>query len=308
MKTVILSDIHVDFWWPQVVDRSRFSVADPDESVTRETLDYMWKLFSVPDADAIIVAGDISNDFLSFSYTVKWLSEKYARVIMVIGNHDMIVRGGTVSKSNLRFKTTEQKLAAMKDVCRQFQNVYLLEGAETSPLVKYNIGGCMGMCDFKCNPPAFGLDPLIRWRRKWFDGKFWRYFDRDPIAIWNHYDKLMDELMQFHPKVMVTHFVPFEIGIPENYRLDPLNYVYFFHAEKYLEEMNDDTYWICGHTHVRKRAEYVNSKGNLIHILCNPLGYPETRFDTSCEVMDFRGDKLVRTTERFDFNNFVINV
>ena len=281
---------------------------DPEESVTIETLEYLWTFHAIPETEGIFLAGDYSNDYLTFTRIVPWLSNKYKRVVMVLGNHDLVVRGSTPSKSNLQFASTEQKIARMKDFCRAYDNVFLLDG-EDGPLmhIRENFGGCMGMCDFKCEAPTYGLDAFTAWRRHWFDGRHLRYFNQEPAAIWNHYDKKMMNIVQAQPKVIMTHFVPYQMGVPSKYRTDPWNFVYFFNAEKYLEQMADDTYWFCGHTHGRMKTEYVNSKVNHIHIWCNPIGYPGDR-ENVIEFVDYTGEKLLRGSVEGNDTAFIIEL
>ena len=77
--------------------------------------------------------------------------------------------------------------------------------------------------------------------------------------------------------------------------------------QKYLEEMSDNSYWICGHTHGKRIAYYVNSKGNLITIMCNPFGYPND-YMPYCDVLDYTGEKLVRKQERVSHEDFIIDM
>ena len=293
MKYLLLSDIHVDTHFEYAVDRSRLVADDPDESVTIETMEYLWKTYRIPDTEGLILAGDYSNDFLTFSRIIPWLSAKYKRVYLVLGNHDLVVRGSTPSKSNQKFASTEQKIGHMKDVCRQFDNIFLLDEENTRPILKNGIGGCPGFCDFRCEAPRYGLDPFTAWRRNWFDGKHMRWFGQEPGLIWNHADKAMDTIVKFHPKVIVTHYSPYQIGVPFDFRNEAWNYVFYFDAKKYLDEMDDDTYWLCGHVHGRMKTEYINEKGNRIHLWCNPLGYPGDR-SNKIEFVDYTGEKLLR--------------
>ena len=308
MKYLLLSDIHVDTHFEDAVGKVRSHVDDPEESVTIETLEHLWKFYKIPETEGIFLAGDYSNDYLTFTRIVPWLSSKYKRVVMVLGNHDLVVRGSTPSKANLPFASTEQKIARMKDFCRAYDNVFLLDG-EDGPLthIRENFGGCMGMCDFKCEAPSYGLDAFTAWRRNWYDGRHWKFFNQEPAAIWNHYDKKMMNIVQAQPKVIMTHFVPYQLGVSFDFRNDPWNYAFYFDAEKYLEEMPDDSYWFCGHVHGRRKAEYVNSKGNRIHIWCNPLGYPgeRTRY---IELLDYTGEKLERGSVDGSDNDFIIDL
>ena len=303
MKAFVISDLHFDFYEAYAVEPARARKADPPEDVTIDTLEYIWSTHFLPETEAIILGGDYSNDYLRFSGFIPWIAKKYKEVFLVLGNHDLTCRGlATNSKSNLQFTCSEMKIAKMKEICNAIPNVHFLEGD-----VVNGIGGCMGMCDFKCEIPHYGLDPFTNWKRNWYDGKYWRYFRQEPGAIWNYYDKMMMDIVQQKPKVMVTHFMPIQLGIPHEYRNDPWNYVFYFDAEKYLEEMPDDSYWICGHTHGKRIAHYVNSKGNLINILCNPFGYPND-YMPYCDILDYTTEKLTRTCEVKTHEDFIIDV
>lgn len=307
MKVLCLSDIHTDIWFTQAVQHSRLKDDDPEEDVVYDTLEYIWDFEDIPfDVDGIIVAGDIGNDFLTTTRTLKWLSEKYEKVWVVAGNHDMTVRGGTPSKSNLQFTSSEQKLQAMIDYTLQLPNseCYLLNGDR-----RCNVAGCMGMCDFQCEPPRYGLDPFTDWRRNWFDGKHWRYFNQVPGKIVNHYDEMLTRVCQKQPKVIVTHFVPYELGVPHDFRNNHWNYVFYFKGEKYFDMLENDTYWICGHVHGRRMAKIINVKGKKIHIICNPIGYPNERwYHDTCDIVDYTGEKIERTTMHCSHRDFIIDI
>ena len=190
----------------------------------------------------------------------------------------------------------------MKEICDAIPNVHFLDGN-----IVNGIGGCMGMCDFKCEAPTYGLDAFTAWKRNWYDGKYWRYFRQVPSAIWNYQEQLMMNIVKQKPKIMVTHFVPYELGVPFDFRTDPWNYVFYFKGEQFLEEMENDSYWICGHVHGRRMAEYVNSKGNVIHIRCNPFGYPQD-YMPYCDIVDYTGEKIERTQTRMTHEDFIIEV
>lgn len=302
MKYYILSDLHIDFYEAYAVKPARYKMADPAEDVTIDTLEYIWNTHFLPEADAIILAGDYSNDYLRFSRMIPWIAKKYPEVYLVLGNHDLTCRGATESKSNLAFASSEQKIAKMKEICDAIPNVHFLDGN-----IVNGIGGCMGMCDFKCEVPSYGLDPFTNWKRNWYDGKYWRYFRQVPSAIWNYQEQLMMNIVKQKPKIMVTHFVPYELGVPHEFRNDPWNYVFYFKGEQFLEEMENDSYWICGHVHGRRKAEYVNSKGNLIHIMCNPFGYPSDGMPVG-DIVDYTGEKIKRTQLPLTHEDFIIEV
>ena len=303
MKTLILSDIHVDTWYTAAVQRFRLAVDEVDESIVNTAMDFIWKIKNIPIVDCLLLAGDYANDFTTFKHEINWLANRYSTIYLVLGNHDLIVRGATdYPKSNLQFASSEQKIEAIRNVCNQYSNVHLLEGD-----VINDIGGCMGMCDFLCEPPQFGLDKFTYWQRKWFDGKHWKFFHQQPQAIVEHYDKLLTSIVTKQPKIVITHFTPYESGVPVEYRTSQLNYVFYFNAIKYFELLDHDTFWICGHTHNRRICKYVNSKGKLIQILCNPVGYPNEDIQY-CDVVDYSMTKLERYTKESSMNDFLIEI
>lgn len=54
------------------------------EDVVISTMEYLWKTFDYPDTDAIVLAGDVTNDWLTYTRAVKWLSKKYKDVIRIV--------------------------------------------------------------------------------------------------------------------------------------------------------------------------------------------------------------------------------
>lgn len=292
MKTLLISDLHVDFYFEYAVKLSRLKSADPTADVVYETLDYMWNEYNIPFVEAIVIAGDISNDFLTFERTVDWLARKYKKVYIVLGNHDIIVHGATPSKSNDRFRNSKEKIVAMTNSCHRYENVYLLENN-----IIDDIAGCMGMCDFKCDVLSYGLDPKVMWSRKWFDGLHWNYMNNDPERLWEHYEHVLDKFVERQPRMIITHFAPFELGVPRQYLNNQWNFAFYFKAEKFLDKLNHETYWLCGHTHGRRTVDYENAKGQIVHIICNPLGYPQDSNDI----------KLVKDLKKNIMQKFIID-
>lgn len=293
MKTLLISDLHVDFYFVYAVKQSRLKSADPAANVVYDTLDYIWNEYSIPFVEAIVIAGDISNDFLTFERAVDWLARKYKKVYIVLGNHDIVVHGATCSKSNDSFTCSEEKIIAMMQSCHRYDNVFLLENDSND-----NIAGCMGMCDFKCDVLYYGLDPKTMWSRHWFDGQHWNYMANDPERLREHYEHVIDRLVERQPKAIVTHFVPYELGISRHYLNNQWNFAFYFKAKKFLDKLDHETYWVCGHTHNRRIAHYVNAKGHTVHIVCNPLGYPQDSNDI----------KIVKDARKNIMEKFVIDI
>lgn len=300
MKTLIISDIHSDMWFPYAVKPYRLKNDEPKESVIFDTLEWQWKFHSIPDTEAIIIAGDMSNDYLTLSRQIKWLASKYLRVYLTLGNHDLVIKGATPSKSNAQFKTSEEKIEKIREYCSSFDNVHLLEGN-----IVNGIAGCMASCDLKVEPGYY--DIKRKWKNNWFDGNYWNYFNQDPEQIWNHYDKMLTDLVKQKPKIVVTHFAPYEVGINWKYRNSNTNTFFYFNAEKYLEELDNGTIWLCGHIHDKKICTYKNSKGNIIKILCNPYGYPG-EYDRYADTWDYTGEQLERKSRETTNNDYIIDL
>lgn len=262
MKTgYVLSDVHVDFLYrdnnPEHTYEEFAALADK------------WLTgLNLPPTYALIVAGDISNDFQTFTYFCFWISDKYSKTYIVPGNHDMVVRGSTPSTSNQQFQTSFDRIEAMKKECAKYDNVVLLDGD-----IIDGIGGTMGMCDFEYRPSITLNYPLF-WKMHWFDGKHWRLDGTEPLEYWKLQQAKMHAIIDKQPKVVMTHFAPVQVGVPFEYRNDNCSCFFYFNGEEFLERMPNDSYWICGHTHDFHAVDYTCNNGNVVHILCNPHGYP----------------------------------
>ena len=84
MQAFILSDLHPDTWFSYANKPSALRGDDVKEDVVISTMEYLWKIFDYPDTDAIVLAGDVANDWLTYTRAVKWLSKKYKDVIRIV--------------------------------------------------------------------------------------------------------------------------------------------------------------------------------------------------------------------------------
>lgn len=267
MKTAyVFSDLHVDFL-----------IRDEKETHTYEEvlplLQEWYAKWCEPHTDYLIAAGDFSNDFETFTYFCKFISDKYEKVFMVPGNHDLTVRGATPNTSNLQFETSFQKIEAMKAECKKYGNLFMLDGDVVGP-----IGGTMGMCDFEYRP-HLTVNYVGYWKNHWYDGKHWRLGDVKPYELLAQEKAKLNYIIDKKPKVVMTHFSPVEIGVPFEYRWDLCTCFFVFNGEEFLEKMPNDSYWICGHTHNFAQVDYKCKNGNVVHLLRNPCGYPGDEWD-----------------------------
>ena len=300
MKCLVLSDIHPDMWFGYCDKSYRESSIDPPEELVMKTMDWMWDFQSIPSTPAILISGDIANDYLTFTRVIKWLSQKYEQVYFTLGNHDLIVRGATMSKSNLQFSTSEEKIQKMQEYCLQFPNVHLLEGN-----IVNGIGGTMMTTDLKCEARP-GLDYDLKWKIDWFDGRHWKV-KKKASEIWTDYEAKMYNIIAQNPKVIACHFAPIEVGICFEFRNSPTNTFFFFNGSPFFNKITQDTIWTCGHIHNRKICEFENDAGKKIKILCNPYGYPGEG-DPYTDVSVVKNGKWESEQIKTSHSDFIIDI
>lgn len=254
MQALLISDLHVDFYCPC--------------SAQYETLlphfEDFFRRYMTP-ADIVCIAGDIANDALNQVFFLRFLSGKYGKVYCVLGNHDIIVKGGTFVPSP--FDTSEERIQYVKEEAAKLGNVYILDGDVSEDGL---VGGTMGMCDLTYRAPGWETyDIHSFWRRKWFDGRHWNYRNQIFPEIISFEMEKLRKVCERHPKIVMTHFCPLQMGIAPEYVADPVTAVFYFDAREYMDILGSGI-WHCGHTH----GTYDVKDGD-IRIVCNPLGYPE---------------------------------
>lgn len=251
----------MDFWCKCIT--GRYSIGDDTERT--EFYDkYILPMFK--DADACIIAGDIANNHIDQMNFLRYIATKhiYRKVYYVMGNHDLTVKENVLCP----FATSEERIAFIRNGCADIPNLHFLEGD-----ICDGIAGGMGFSDFKCCESEYATPSLERWFN-WYDGALWNYMNQRPKAIRNHYRCMLKRLCKREPKVVVTHYLPIQFGIPFEYRNSSSNAFFYFDGKDYLDMLPDGAVWVAGHTHGARKLEYKNSSGNTIHLLCNPIGYP----------------------------------
>ena len=261
MNCYCCSDIHIDHYCKKNINDA-------------EVFDTYIEKYLLP-ADILFIAGDISDNKDIFINFVSYVSSKYKYVIYTIGNHDMNVRKNSLYATIPKYYSTSlQKLADIDNALSIFPNIIRLNNSKI--IEKVPIGGTMGMCDFEYAEHGLHLGKqlaLCEWQT-WYDNIVWNHMNNDPISILNDEQNKLNIIVNTKPKIILTHFAPIEIGIQPKYAKYLTSAFFYFYAEKYLDNLDNDTYWICGHTHDAAKLDYVNSSGNVIHILLNPIGYP----------------------------------
>lgn len=257
MLTYFISDIHADAWLPLT----------KNESVLRPELERMYDRYFHP-ADAVSLSGDIADDSTLFLSVVKFLAEKYSRVFLTLGNHELAVSDKFVIDD--AFDDTESKIAFLKERLSDIGNVHLLDGD-----VVEGFGGTMGMCDFSFQvEDGRPYDSLTMWSRAYHDGRCWKYMNQDPLAILKSEREKISGIVELAPKVVLTHFFPVQMGVHGSFAENEKTAFYCFDASEYLESLPESTIWQCGHTHNIVDTTWVDKNNKGHRIICNPLGLP----------------------------------
>ncbi|CAL9165723.1 unnamed protein product [Musa hybrid cultivar] len=121
MRVFVLSDLHTD---------------------CKENMEWVRRLSTVwYKKDVLIVAGDVSETYKNFVFTMAELKQRFDSVFYVLGNHDLWCR-----REGGNFMDSVEKLNALLDACSKL-------GIETSPRIVGDVG----------------IIPLFSWYHKSFD-------------------------------------------------------------------------------------------------------------------------------------------
>ena len=246
----------------------------------------------LPKADVLCVAGDTSDNPKLFIDFYRLASKRYKQVFLIFGNHDLTVRHNDYFLQN-PFTDTQTKLDWLKEKISELSNVTLLDGT----VAKYGnikIGGTMGFNDFSVGSNIYHRtkNELKREWLYWFDNVNWRYKNNNPDLILQDELKKLDFIIQQKPDIVMTHFIPTAVGIPEKYQAEISNAFFYFDSERFLYQMKNNSIWHCGHSHDSCKKIYSIKKGiftKKINLLVNPLGYPFERnfFSLKSRYKDF---------------------
>lgn len=259
----ILSDIHWDFY------KKAFS----------STLDNYFETYFLP-ADTLVSAGDFANSFEDLCAFLPIIAPRYRNIVLCLGNHDL-----TITWDKARFRTSEEKIAAIKTECAKYPNIHLLDG-NCVELDGVKFGGTMGMWDYTFLTQSGLADPDYdealhadcQWHECWFDGVHWNYCGNDIKKIRIAENAKLNTILSQKPDVVLTHFCPLPVQeqIPVQFRHDDFS-TYFYYTRKIAKDYTaSGKIWCAGHVHVASIAD-----GIYVH----PNGYPSER------PMEFNGMK-----------------
>ena len=255
MTIYLTSDLHVDHYAENRAEIARF-------------IERM-----LPDCDALCVAGDTADNPKIFIDFYRLASQKYKRVLLTFGNHDLTVRHDDCFAAN-PFEQTAPKLEWLKEKLCELPNVSLLDGT-VERLGKLKIGGCMGFNDFSVGSKAYPKprEWLVNEWQYWYDNVHWRYMGNDPAAILKSEMKKLEAVAAQKPDILMTHFIPTAFGVPNKYQDEISNAFFYFDADRFLDKMKGGSIWLAGHTH-DAASKTLRLGLKKLSLLLNPIGYP----------------------------------
>jgi Icc-related predicted phosphoesterase len=228
VRLQIVSDIHTEFVYRRGGEQA---------------LEQLFEGLFSPEADHIVIAGDLSNSsFLdkSFDIALKHCND----IIYVPGNHDYY--GSSLRSMNQYFKELEKDGLFVLN-----RDVVTLDGLR--------FVGATGW--FPYTNPARLYKEYINDFQKIGDGSL--------KNITNHYldDKKFLTGQVNSKSIVITHHLPISECVAPKYKDDPLN-CYFVSGFGGIIQNEMPVLWIHGHTHVEVDIQYAGTP-----IKAAPFGY-----------------------------------
>jgi Icc-related predicted phosphoesterase len=245
MKIQIISDIHLEF-------RSRNHYKLPKTN-----------------ADILVIAGDLGPPRCALKFIEEMLDRGHI-VLYVLGNHEFYISDKIVNKPKNRLINTMSKIRDFwqekhnnKEV---YKNLHVLDNEYVDIDGVRFIGSTLwadirtifflamnNMNDFRLIP-EFGPEREIE------------LFDENKEWLQKTLNNSSDRKC-----VVITHHLPSEQCIVEQYKDSPLNRAYYSDLD-YLMDGENLLLWIHGHTHKESDKIIYGTR-----VICNPLGYPDER-------------------------------
>jgi calcineurin-like phosphoesterase family protein len=217
-----------------------------------------------PDADALVLAGDIAADWSGFERFARWP----VPVLLVAGNHEFDRREWDDAWPALRAQVQALGLRLLERECAQ------LTGRDGR---RVRVLGTTRWADFDLYGPAQreramrGAGYFLRQMRATRDG---RAFDAEAMRAeaLTCRDWLRAELNRPHAcdaTVVVTHFAPSARSADPRFGLQPST-ASFCNADDALIVQAD--LWLHGHLHCSHDYRVLHADGTATRVVCNPRG------------------------------------
>lgn len=242
IKIFTISDIHLEF------------LKDTD-SLTKD-----W-----PDADILVLAGDIGNVTTGLrdieNFLVK-LKGRYKDIVFVAGNHEFYNCNYDRDKviTNLRKLADETKTHFLHRDSKVIQGIEFI-GATLWSLLNREISNKIN--DFECDVFKSHIDYVESF-----------------IDDYRFIKQKLETVSKF-PRIVVTHHLPTARLIHRRFQGDPINSAFYTNI---LDNINTRgvVLWFCGHTH-----EYAMCKYNGTYFFVNPIGYPGEKRESSISLSTY---------------------
>ena len=235
MKAKFLSDIHYDF----------------ARKEKQKQIEAYGK-----DADLLLISGDFGNSLDTIKECLSVISKSCKQFVFVLGNHDLTVEW------DKDINTTAEKIRRIEDFTSTLGNATLLGQSQNLTEVDHVlIGGTMGIWGVQPNDYLSELE----WKANWFDGKYWGE-DATLSKVLTLETSRLDYITKAKPKIVLTHFAPWQCSTNPKYHGSKKNKYFYFHIEHY--DYSGIPYWGCGHTHDAHKLKIGDTQ-----VMLNPLGY-----------------------------------
>lgn len=242
MKIGIISDLHLNWIWSGNID-----VTD----------DQQWEdkmFFMLPDADILIIAGDLCDDTSkAFSYCkrswMKDVSKRYKYVFFVLGNHDYYGTSLVNLEQKLESLIQEQGLTnvfLLQNDCFEIPNTNTLviggtlwtDYANQDPLTMMNASFCMN--DYRqIRDHKYSKITAERLLREHYKTK--QFID---IVARENRDKEL---------IVITHHLPSYSLCNRDYDNQNTNAYYASNLDQLILDNENIKCWVSGHSHQRKQ-------------------------------------------------------
>lgn len=206
--------------------------------------------------DVLVLAGDVLplRTEKEIARVFGWFCQRFPQVVFVPGNHEYY---GT---------TPFEATAKLQSVGARLANLHVLDGGMTTILGRRFVGATMWFREVEPSErPKFPNLELLNDFRLIADFVPWVYET-------HHTDLAFLEENVRPGDVVVTHHLPHDRSVAQQFIGSPLNRFFVADDAMPLAERSGAALWIHGHTHIP--CDYLLGD---TRVVCNPRGYPNER-------------------------------
>jgi predicted phosphodiesterase len=228
MKFYLVSDLHLD--------------ARPDKGRA------IVEAFTGDPEGVLVIAGDSAENmfFTRNPEILQIICIKYARVLLIAGNHDYY---------RMVPEDTVHELKALENICT---NLTYLENNQ----IKVEHVNVLGT--------TLWFDPntqaALRYTNHLADFHYIKHFVPFVNSAYHISQYILENAQDVD--LVITHHMPSERSVHHRFENDPLNCYFVNDCEKHMKRLKPKV-WVHGHTHYPCSYKLYDTQ-----VYCNPLGYP----------------------------------